>query len=106
MRPRLEKDASRVTGDFTGTDVLVAAGSFVGGLALGIAYFAMLRSSVDRLGRRPGRLGAVALSLVRISVAIAVFIFVARMGALPLLVSFLGFLAARSWALLRVRRES
>jgi F1F0 ATPase subunit 2 len=90
----------------TSADVLLAAGSFVGGLAAGIAYFAMLRSSVDRLARQRGRLGAVALSLARISVTIAVFIFVARMGALPLLVSFLGFLAARSLALLRVRRES
>jgi hypothetical protein len=69
------------------------------GLLFGLGYFAALRRAVafDVVGRR--RLLSVALGALRFAAA-AIFLFLAaRLGALPLLAAFFGFLLARSLAL-------
>ena len=65
------------------------------GAALGAAYFLSLRLNVT-LMLQPGRhLPALALSVLRIVVAVGVFLLIARLGAAPLIAAALGFLAAR-----------
>ena len=76
------------------------------GVLLGRCYFAMLRWSAARYAT--GRLSAargLLLALARIVCAAAFFALTARLGALTLLAAFLGFIAARAWAL-RNARES
>ena len=75
----------------------------VAGLALGLAYFAVLRRTAELLGTGGGRLQPLLLTLARIAAAALAFFFAARLGAAPLLAAFLGFLAARAFALHRVR---
>jgi F1-F0 ATPase (N-ATPase) AtpR subunit len=83
---------------------LVAAMA-VAGLALGLAYFAVLRRTAELLGTGGSRLRPLLLTLARIAVAALAFFFAARLGAAPLLAAFIGFLAARALALRRVRRS-
>jgi hypothetical protein len=75
----------------------------VAGLLLGIAYFRALRRSV-LLFVGGGRWPAVALTLVRLVATVALLVLAARLGPLPLLAAFLGFLASRLLALRSWRR--
>ena len=74
------------------------------GLAGGLVYFAALRRTVRLLASGKSWLGALALSLGRFGSAAIVLLFLARLGAAPLLAALLGFLAARAVALRAVRR--
>jgi F1-F0 ATPase (N-ATPase) AtpR subunit len=78
----------------------------VGGLMLGLLYFTELRWSVDLYSASKGRVVPALLTVGRFAAAILFFGFSVRVGALPLLASFLGFLAARGLALHAVRRTA
>lgn len=74
------------------------------GFGVGVVYFEALRRTVMRLTARNGWLEPVALTAGRIGVVVAVFAIAARTGAVALLVTFVGFLLARTVALHRSRR--
>ena len=76
----------------------------VGGLMLGVAYFATLRRTADLFAIGQGRSMPVALTLARLVGATLFLATAARFGALPLLSAFLGFLVARGLALRGSRR--
>jgi hypothetical protein len=68
------------------------------GLGVGLVHFAALQRTLELYGTglvRP----AVALTLGRFAGTIVFFGFAAKLGALPLLALFLGFLVARTLAL-------
>jgi hypothetical protein len=75
-----------------------------GGLAFGVVYFLILRRTTDLLAAGRGWAGPAGLTMVRIAGAAALFIFAARLGALPLLGGFSGFLAARMIVMRSARR--
>jgi hypothetical protein len=80
------------------TPVLASAAMLLG-LALGLVYFQALRLTADLLAGGGGWLGPAGLTLARIVGAIIVLTFMARLGAMPLLAGFLGFLLVRMIAL-------
>jgi N-ATPase, AtpR subunit len=81
---------------------IVASFAFAG-LAFGLAYFAVLRRAVDFHAPDRGRLVPAVLTLGRLAAAILFLGIAARVGPLPLLSSFIGFLLARAVALRVVR---
>jgi hypothetical protein len=84
---------------------VAAAGIFaIAGLGFGLAYFAALRRSLDCYTAGQGGLKPAALTFGRFAAAVLFFAFMARMGAAPLLMAFIGFLLARAFALRAVRR--
>jgi hypothetical protein len=83
---------------------LAFAAAFAG-LVVGLVHFAALRRTVDLYSGGRGRLAAV-VTLGRVAGAIVFFCLAARLGALPLLSSFLGFLLARTLALRAARRTA
>ena len=76
----------------------------VGGLLLGVVYFALLRQSVDLFVGGRGRGVPAVLTLGRFVGIALFFAAAARLGALPLLGTFLGFLVARGFAVRGARR--
>jgi len=85
--------------------ILLGAGA-VAGFGFGVAYFAALRRTTDLFGAGGGRFVPVALTIGRLAGALVLFGVAARLGALPLLASFLGFLLARTVALRAARRTA
>jgi hypothetical protein len=81
-------------------------GGAVAGLVFGLVHFAALRRTVELYSAGRVRLAAAALTLGRITAAIVFFGLAARLGALPLLSAFLGFLLARMLALRAPRRTA
>ena len=75
------------------------------GLCVGIAYFRALRRTVDVLAGGRGWPGPLALTALRLGGAAVLFGLMARLGAMPLLGGFLGFLLARAIALRAMRRS-
>lgn len=76
-----------------------------GGLAFGTVYFwALRRHSGHFLGNASPWLGG-AYALGRIVAATLAFFLVSRLGPIALLGAFLGFLAARTIAVIRMRRS-
>jgi hypothetical protein len=71
--------------------IAVVASFVFTGLAFGLAYFAVLRRTVDLHSAGHGRFAILFLGVA------------ARVGTLPLLSSFIGFLLARALALRAVR---
>lgn len=90
----------------TALDFAIAAVFATAGLLSGQAYFAALRRSVELYAAGSFRLVPAGLTLARIAGALLFFGLAARVGALPLLAAFLGFLLARSLALGSVRRSA
>lgn len=82
----------------------LAAAMAAAGLLIGLFYFAALRRTVQLYGAGRSRLGPAALTIGRIGGAAAFLVLAARLGALPLLAAFAGFLVARAIALRAVRR--
>jgi len=76
------------------------------GLAFGWAYFAALLRTADLYASGEARLLPAVLTLGRLAAAMGFFGFAARIGALPLLTGFLGFLLARRLALRAARRSA
>jgi len=67
--------------------------------AAGAAYFAALRLSITLFVSGRGWRVPLALTLGRVGAAVILLAIVAKLGALPLLATFVGFLAARAVAL-------
>jgi hypothetical protein len=88
------------------TGVSLAFAAALAGLVFGLMHFAVLRRTVELYSGGRSRLAAAALTLGRIAGAIAFFGLAAKLGALPLLSSFLGFLLARTLALRAARRTA
>jgi hypothetical protein len=84
----------------------LAAAMAVAGLVFGLGYFAALRRTVSLYEAGQGVGGAVALTLLRVAAAAVFLMLAARLGALPLLTGFLGFLLARLLALRAARKAS
>lgn len=82
----------------------LAALSGAAGFAFGLAYFAMLGRNVALFLQGGGLAAAAGLTLARLAAAVVAFAIAAKLGALPLLASLLGFLAARFIALRAARR--
>ncbi len=74
------------------------------GLTFGLVYFRGLHRTADLLVGGHSWLRPACLTLARLLGAILGLAFIARLGALPLLASFLGFLLARMIALRSARR--
>ncbi len=82
----------------------LAAALAVAGVILGRCYFGVLRWSVARYTTgRTDTLQSAALALGRMLCAAGLLAIAARLGALPLLAAFLGFLAARTSAVRAAR---
>lgn len=90
-------------GTLASTLVVAVAVAFAG-LALGLIYFHALRRTVDLFAGGRGWLWPAGLTFARIAGAVIVLTFVARLGAMPLLAGFLGFLLARAVSLRSARR--
>lgn len=73
------------------------------GFAFGLAYFAALRQTAALFASGSGWLAPSALTVGRIGAITLVLTAAAKLGALPLLAAFLGFLLARAVALRLVR---
>jgi hypothetical protein len=85
---------------------LLAVALFVGvGFALGLAHFHGLRRDARRYLARGMSLGAVAAHAARLLAGAAVFVLVARSGAVPLLAALAGFLAGRFAVVTQARRS-
>jgi len=82
----------------------LAAAALLGGVAVGLLYFAALRRAVDACATRRGWGGPLLLTALRLVGAAVAFGLAARLGAVVLLAAFLGFLAARAVALRNARR--
>jgi len=78
----------------------------LGGFLFGLAYFTALRRTIDLFTGGRGRLFPAALTLGRLTGVILFLGLAARVGALPLLTGFLGFLLARGLALRTARRAA
>lgn len=83
--------------------LVVASAMLAAGIAIGLAYFRALRWTIQRGGAHPLVIHAVA-SLARLVAAALFFGVAARLGAVPLLAAFAGFLLARALAMRAVRR--
>ena len=82
----------------------LAAAAAIAGFAFGLAYFAALRRSVALFCAGRGWRAPAGMTLARIALAALALGAAARLGAVPLLGVFAGFLAARAFALRRAWR--
>ena len=80
-----------------------AAAALLAGFAFGLAYFIMLRRTVDLFATGRSRLMPAVLTVGRLGAAILFLTIAAKSGALPLLGGFMGFLLARAAALRALR---
>ena len=87
------------------TGVSLSFAAALAGLVFGLMHFGALRRTVELYSGGRGGVAAV-FTLGRIAGAIAFFGLAAKLGALPLLSSLLGFLLARTLALRAVRRTA
>lgn len=84
--------------------LLLAAAMALVGFAFGLVYFRALRRTVDLLAGRQGWAAPIGLTLARVAGVVVLLTLMARLGALPLLGGFLGFLTARMIAVRHARR--
>jgi hypothetical protein len=87
-----------------GPALTLAAAMAAGGLVLGLGYFAALRRTADLYCTGRSRLEPALLTLGRIAAIVVFMVLAAKLGALPLLTAFLGFLMARAIALHTMKR--
>jgi hypothetical protein len=80
--------------------------AFTTGFVFGLAYFVALRGTVALIAAGRGWLRPSALTLGRITALALVLTFAARLGAAPLLATFLGLVLARAVALRSMRGGS
>ncbi len=74
------------------TDVVLY---LMAGAALGAVYFALLLRTVRLHASQAAAIYIIPLNFMRLAVALAAFWIIAQQGALPLLLTLLGFLIAR-----------
>ncbi|MBI1210668.1 MAG: hypothetical protein GC190_04350 [Alphaproteobacteria bacterium] len=85
------------------THFYAAIAACIGGIAMGLAYFAAVKRSADALFQHDGWRTALLLTLMRLIGAIAVLVLAAQAGAIVLVSVFVGFLIARAIAMSSVR---
>lgn len=85
--------------------VLHAALFALVGLALGLAHFVGLRETTRLYLADGARARSIAIHVARMIATAAIFVWIAQRGAVPLLSTFAGFLAARMITVARARRE-
>lgn len=78
---------------------LPAAAAALSGFVFGLAYFAAMRATVARIAAGSGWMVPSTLTAARIIAVTILLFFMARMGAMPLLATFIGLLIARQLAL-------
>ena len=76
------------------------------GLAFGLIYFAALRRSISLFANGARWQMVVLLSLLRVSLAVAAFFLLARLGAIPVICGAAGFLLARTITIRNAQRQS
>ena len=89
-----------------GPALVLAAAMAAGGLVLGLGYFMALRRTADLYRAGRSRIEARLLTFGRIAAIVVFLVLAARLGALPLLTTFLGFLVARGIALRTMKKVS
>jgi hypothetical protein len=85
---------------------IATAGVFFAGFSFGLAYFVVLRRTIDLYIAGRGRLVPSLLTLGRLAAVTLFLMITARNGVLPLLASFIGFLMARAVALRAARKAT
>jgi F1F0 ATPase subunit 2 len=75
------------------------------GFLFGLAYFHAVRTTARYLAENKGWQIPTFLIVARLGGAIALLVYLARLGAMPLLAGFLGFLLARAVATRPARKE-
>lgn len=75
------------------------------GFVFGLAYFHAVRVTAQHLAERKGWLVPSILIAGRLGGAIILMFYLAKLGAMPLLSGFLGFLVARAFATRPAREE-
>lgn len=83
---------------------LASAMAFTG-FAFGLVYFAALRQTAALIAAGGDRRRLSAFTIGRMGVVTILLTLAARLGATPLLATFLGFLVARGVALRAMRRD-
>ncbi|MCW5772864.1 MAG: hypothetical protein KIT16_14565 [Rhodospirillaceae bacterium] len=78
--------------------------SLAAGAAVGTVYFLLLERSARAIALRGSVRLVAALIVARVAAAVGLFVALAFAGALPLLLGFAAFLAARQGVLIWVRR--
>ncbi|GLI95840.1 N-ATPase subunit AtpR [Methylocystis echinoides] len=78
---------------------LPAAAAALSGFVFGLAYFAAMRATVAHIAAGSGWMVPSTLTAARIIGVTTLLFFMARMGAMPLLATFIGLLIARQLAL-------
>jgi hypothetical protein len=76
------------------------------GLALGLAHFHGLRRDVRSYLGGGVRFGAIVAHAARVLATAAAFVFIARIGVIPLLAGLGGFVLAKLIAVTRARRST
>jgi len=79
--------------------IAAALAAAAAGLLFGGVYFRALRIGVAAMAAQGGWRRLLLLTLARLGIAVLLFAMAARLGALPLLSAFAGFLLARRRAL-------
>lgn len=88
---------------FSSTPLFYAAIGF-GGFVFGLVYFAAIQRTATLFAAGSGWLAPAALTIARIISAVTLLALAAKLGAVPLLAAFAGFLLARAVALRAARR--
>jgi len=76
------------------------------GAAFGLIYFSALRRSISLLANGARWQMVVLLSLLRVGLAVAAFLLLARFGAIPVICGAAGFLLARTILIRKAQRQS
>ncbi len=84
---------------------LIIGVALLAGFLFGLAYFRAVRLTADYLTANKGWQIPALLVAVRLGGAIILLVYLARLGAMPLLAGFLGFLLARAIATRPAREE-
>ena len=85
------------------TEAALIVGGLAAGFALGLAYFALLARTVRLFAAGESTLPVIGLYAARVGLAVATFVGLAAMGAMPLLAGLGGFIVARIAVQLVVR---
>ena len=102
----VEKDSQRMTHNSFILHLELTLMMAFGGVVFGLLYFAALKRSITQYVGGKSWPAPLALTLGRIGAAAGFLFVAAKLGAVPLLAAFVGFLIARAMALRAERRAS
>ncbi|PFG62308.1 F1-F0 ATPase (N-ATPase) AtpR subunit [Thioclava sp. ES.031] len=84
-------------------EFLIGAGALILGIGVGLLHFTLLRAGTDAMLLESKALKAIALTVLRFGLTIAVLVGCALLGAVPLLAAALGIGIGRMLTLRRAR---